>query len=145
MANEKSLSKFPSLFGDWFENDAFFSPENFFKGINRSLPAANVKENDKAFHIELAVPGFKKEDIKVQVEGDMLNVSAETRSEKKDENEKYNRREFSYSSFARSFRLPESVQQDNISAKYENGILELVVAKKEPGSGNSNKKLIAVN
>src|SRR5690606_30001297 len=89
-------------------------------------------EHEKNFEIELAAPGMKKEDFNITVENGVLTISSE-KEEKKEETEKnYTRKEFSYSSFTRSFTLPENVSEDEIKAHYENGILKLVVAKRTP-------------
>jgi len=111
----------------------FFNPWNewFDGGFEKSLsiPAVNIVENEKNFKISLAVPGMKKEDLKIDVEEGMLLISAEKEEEMEDE--KYNRREYNYSSFRRSFTLPDDVMKDKIEAKYENGVLELMLPKKE--------------
>ncbi len=124
-----NLSKFSErsfmspFFSDVFD-DSFFSTRN-----RETLPAANIAETDKSFSIELAVPGYKKEDFKVKVDKDMLTISAETKSETSDKGKEYTRKEYNYSSFARSFRLPDNVKDDAISAKYDNGILQLNLPK----------------
>lgn len=93
------------------------------------MPAANIAESDQEYTIDLAVPGFKKEDFKVKVEKDMLTISAETKSETSEKKKEYTRKEYNYSSFSRSFRLPDNVKDDAISARYENGILKLNLPK----------------
>ena len=93
------------------------------------MPAANIAETDKEYSIDLAVPGFKKEDFKVKVDKDILTISAETKSETSEEKKEYSRREYNYSSFSRSFRLPDNVKDDAIGAKYDNGILKLTLPK----------------
>ncbi|MCS6935124.1 MAG: Hsp20/alpha crystallin family protein [Chitinophagales bacterium] len=124
-----TLAKFNETFLSPFFRD-FFEADNFFTRFgNYTLPAANISENDQSYCIELAVPGFKKEDFKVKVEDDVLTISAETKSETKEEKKEYSRREYNYSSFSRSFRLPDNVKDDAIKAKYENGILQLTLPK----------------
>ena len=119
--NERSfLSPF---FSDVFD-DGFFGTKKW-----DTLPAANIAEGEKEFSIELAVPGYKKEDFKVKVDKDMLTISAETKSEKSEGDKQYTRKEYNYSSFARSFRLPDNVKDDAITAKYENGVLQLALPK----------------
>jgi HSP20 family protein len=112
------------LFRDFFEADPFF---NFLPG--GSMPAANISETDREYCIELAVPGFKKNDFKVRVDKDVLTVSAENETQHKDEGQEYSRREYNYSSFSRSFRLPENIKEKSITAKYESGILKLELPK----------------
>lgn len=118
---------FPSLFDDLFLNDRLdgWNPQR------SQVPAANIKETETDFKVELAAPGFKKEDFKISVEEDVLTISSETKqtTETKDENERYTRREFSYSSFTRSFTLPEEVKQDEITAEYNDGVLSISVPK----------------
>src|SRR2546423_11054850 len=95
------------------------------------MPAVNVKENEKDYEIELAAPGMKKEDFRIDVENGILTISAEKKEEKEQKEDKYTRREFSYSSFNRSFSLPQNVDENNIKARYENGVLYLTVSKQE--------------
>lgn len=124
---------------DFYDMDDFFDnrrwvtnlmPERFWNG-KRSEPALNIKETDDNFEIELAAPGFGKKDFNVTIDEGCLNISAEksTSEEKKEDN--YTRREFSYNSFERSLQLPESVKEEEIKAKYNDGILSFKLAKKE--------------
>ena len=116
----------------------FWNAENWFGqnllGTESTLPAVNIRENDQNFEIEVAAPGFQKEDFKLDVEKNVLTISAETKKENTEENDNYTRREFSYSSFSRSFTLPETVQEDQIKAKYENGLLNLTLQKSAKAS-----------
>lgn len=107
---------------DW--TDRFWLPENSVE-----VPSANVIENDKEFKLELSAPGFGKEDFKVDVEDGVLCISAEKEKSSEEEKENYRKKEFSYSSIRRSFTLPENVKEDKIDAKYENGILKIVLPK----------------
>lgn len=121
-----------TMFSDFFDNDKFFSSP-FFHDIKFGkdwTPAVNVVENDKNFSVELSAPGFKKEDIKINVENGVLNISAETKNEKEEKDKNYTRQEFRYDAFSRSFSLPENVSDEKIDAKYEDGILKLTLAKK---------------
>ena len=122
---------FPSVFSDFFNTDAFFSPRWFEKEFEQTLPAVNIKENGKQFNIEVAAPGFNKNDFKINVEVDVLTISAEKKEEKSEEDESYARKEYSYTSFSRSFTLPENSNSDKIDATYENGILKLMLPKRE--------------
>ena len=94
-------------------------------------PAVNIAETENEFEVELAVPGLKKEDFKINLEKNVLTVSAEKKTEEVNENKKYSKREYSYSSFTRSFTLPQSADQNKIEADYTDGILKLTIAKKE--------------
>lgn len=127
----KNESFTPTVFSDIFDNARFFGKNWLEKEFGQTFPAVNIKETAKDFGLEFAAPGFKKEDFKVSVDNGILTVSAETQTEKNEENKKFTRKEFSYNSFTRSFSLPENVNADAIEAKYENGILNLSVPKKE--------------
>jgi len=117
----------------WF-NDVFDSLFNDSVLNDRSVtktPAVNIAETENAFEIELAVPGLKKEDFKINLDKNVLSVSAEKKAENVEEGKKYSKREYSYTSFVRSFTLPEVADQAKIEAEYTDGILKLNVAKKE--------------
>lgn len=112
---------FDSYFNDAFTSDRFSS----------KVPAANISETENKFHIELAAPGLKKDNFKISLEKNVLSISAETKSEQASEGKKYNRKEYSYTSFVRSFTLPETADQGNIDAEYTDGILKINVGKKD--------------
>lgn len=95
------------------------------------MPAVNIKETDSEVAIEMAVPGMKKSDFNIDLDDNLLTVSAEVKTENEDKNENYTRREFGYRSFKRSFNLPETVDAEKISARYNEGILILNLPKKE--------------
>lgn len=94
-------------------------------------PAVNVVESEDSFKVELAAPGFDKQDFVVNVENDFLTVSASRETKIEEKNERYTRREFSVASFKRSFKLPKTVNQEAIVAVYDNGILNVTLGKKE--------------
>ena len=98
-----------------------------------SHPSANVTESKDAFKVELAAPGFDKSHFSLQVEKDQLIISAQREAKTEDEaaTERYVRREFRYDAFKRSFKLPQTVNQDSIAAVYNNGILSVTLPKKE--------------
>jgi HSP20 family protein len=117
----------------------FFDIENFLPASfsRHSLPAVNISEDDKCYCVDVVAPGFRKNDFHVNVDDDMLTISAETKSEtpeSNDKNREFSRREYSYSSFTRSFRLPDNVRDESISANYTDGILHLNIPKSEPES-----------
>ncbi|GGH04460.1 Hsp20/alpha crystallin family protein [Mucilaginibacter phyllosphaerae] len=117
------------FFNDVFDsllNDSFIGD----KLVSR-VPAVNIAENENEFHIELAVPGLKKEDFKINLDKNILTIAAEKKAEDTAETKKYTKREYSYSSFVRSFTLPDSVDHSKIEADYADGILKLTVAKRE--------------
>ena len=96
-----------------------------------SNPSVNIKNTKDAYNIDVAVPGFAKDSFKVKVEDNLLTISAEAKEEKLEEGEKFTRKEFTHSSFSRSFTLPKTVVADKISANYENGILHVALPKME--------------
>ncbi len=120
---------FPSIIDEMFKPDWLGGVQNF-GGL---VPAVNIKETDTVFGIELAAPGKKKEDFNVEIDHNVLTISSEERSEsnEKDGEGKYTRKEFNYSSFRRSFTLPETVNLDSINASYEDGVLHVTLPKKE--------------
>lgn len=110
----------------------FLNIDQFFNGgwEKDQVPAVNISEDEKSYAIEVVAPGFRKEDFKLRVEDDILTISAETKSENKEERGKqYTRREYSYSSFTRSFHLPDNVKDDKIAASYQDGVLKLDLPK----------------
>ncbi|NKI32932.1 Hsp20/alpha crystallin family protein [Croceivirga thetidis] len=118
---------FPSLFNDLLSPDWFGGLENG----NRNVPAVNIKENDDNFELELAIPGLKKEDVNIEVDESILTISSEARHESESKEANFTRKEFSFSSFKRAFSLPETIDEDKIHAKHEEGILKLTLPKKE--------------
>jgi HSP20 family protein len=114
---------------DLLNLDSFL--ENAWSGRGSHLPAVNISESDQGYHVEVVAPGFKKEDFKVKVEDDVLTISAETKTENTEQgkNKEYTRREYSSSSFSRSFQLPDNVKDDSITASYQDGILKLEMPK----------------
>ncbi|MDB4919678.1 Hsp20/alpha crystallin family protein [Mucilaginibacter sp.] len=127
--NNKNNNALMPGFNDVFEsifNDTFFAD----RMVTR-VPAVNVSESAGRYHIELAAPGLKKQDFKINIEDNVLHISAEKQTENTDNNRKYNKREYSYSSFVRSFNLPELADENQIEAAYEDGVLKIDVAKKE--------------
>lgn len=127
--NEGSKGVMAPVFNDVFEsffNDSFFSD----RMISR-VPAVNISETEGEYHIELAAPGLKKNDFKISLDRNLLNISAEQTTESHENNKKYNKREYSYTSFVRSFALPDSADDAHIEAEYTDGVLHVKVAKKE--------------
>jgi HSP20 family protein len=128
----KFANQMPSLIDRFFNDDLFdWSIQNFSNNFT-NLPAVNIKEKDDAFEIEMAAPGFNKEDFKIELNNNILSISSEKKIENETkENERYTRREFSYQSFMRSFTLPDTIEGEKINAKYENGILNIHIPKKD--------------
>tara|TARA_R110002153_G_scaffold201553_2_gene354801 strand:+ start:8425 stop:8850 length:426 start_codon:yes stop_codon:yes gene_type:complete len=118
---------FPALMNELFRPDWFGGTEN----KRSTVPAVNIKENEKDFELELFVPGRVKDDFKIEIDDSVLTISAEIKEENEEVKENFTRREFSISSFKRSFTLPDTVATDNIEAIYEGGILKFNIPKKE--------------
>jgi len=112
----------------WTNENNFFerNTEN-----NNVVPSVNIKEEEKNFVLELAAPGLKKDDFKINVEKNLLTISVEMKTENKEKTENYTRKEFGFNSFSRSFKISDNIESDNISAKYEDGILTLNLPKNE--------------
>lgn len=135
---DRSGGLLPSLLNRYW-NDDFF--DNFFDGDR--LPATNVKENEKEFRLELSVPGFDKEDFSIEIEKNVLKISGrkEVRNEEKDKNDKVLRQEFGYSSFSRSFTIPENVDTEHIEAQQKDGILQISLPKMDKTIEDKVKKI----
>jgi len=121
-----------TLLSDFFDTNSFFN-DRFFRNLSPDgewVPAVNIIENEKDYAVELSAPGMKKDDFKIDVTNGVLNISAETKVEKEEKKKNYTRQEFRYESFSRSFTLPENISEENIAAKYEDGVLKLTIAKK---------------
>lgn len=123
----------PSLFDDFFSRDLWNWGLDNNSTTNTTIPAVNIRETNENFEVEMAAPGMTKNDFKVELDGNMLTISSEKKNESElKEGERFTRKEFSYQSFHRTFQLAKDVvDADKIEAKYENGVLRLVVPKKE--------------
>jgi HSP20 family protein len=121
----------PTLFDD------FFGKDNFSNALSEdrsayNIPAVNVMENNDHFMIDIAAPGLEKKDFHINLENNLLTISSEKEFQNEEEkNGKYVRREFGYSSFKRSFTLPDSIMADKIEANYKDGVLHIFIPKKE--------------
>jgi HSP20 family protein len=116
-------------FNDVFEsifNDTFFNDR-----VVARVPAVNIAETGDHYHVELAAPGLKKEDFKISLERDVLNISVEQVRNNEEGGKSYSKREYAYNSFVRSFTLPESANAENIEANYTDGVLEIAIPKRE--------------
>lgn len=113
----------PTVFNDFFDND-------FMPKANATAPAINVKESDKAYIVELAAPGMKKDDFQVHVneEGNLV-IKMESKHEDEEKNTRYLRREFSYSKFEQALILPDDVDKEQIAARVNNGVLTVDLPK----------------
>ena len=115
-----------SWLSNFFDNDRFYDSD-WLKKMN--MPAVNVHETEKSYEVELAAPGLSKKDFKITAEEGILTVSSEKNEEKEQKEKDYTRKEFEYSSFSRSFTLPQNINEEDIKATYEDGILKLTIAK----------------
>lgn len=132
----------PALFDRFFENDLFDWSNRNFSNTNTTLPGVNIKEDKDGFEVEMSAPGFKKNDFKIELNNSQLTISSEKQVEKETkEGQRFNRREFSYQSFTRTFTLPESAESEKILAKYENGILSINIPKKEEAKPKPVKQI----
>lgn len=138
---KKNGSAIPSLLSDFFDNDKFFKNQLFERNFDQSLPAVNIKESANQYNIEFAAPGFNKNDFKINIEENILTISAEKKQEKKETKDHYTRKEFSFNSFSRSFTLPQTVNTDKVEAKYVDGILKLNINKKEQSKSSPKKEI----
>ena len=139
---------YPSLFDDFLRPSPFLGSSLFDVDFDMlparvgfNVPSANIIESEKDYLIELAAPGLTKKDFKVEMDNGILTISAEKKEEKKEGDEGYSRKEYSYNSFSRSFTLPENCKSEKIDAKYEDGVLKLVLPKKEVTPVKAKKEI----
>ena len=137
------FSALPSL-SSWMDDiiNTSFGNEflsNFNTGM--TLPAVNVLDNAEDYRVEVAVPGMKKSDFDISLENNLLSVSAETKTEHNEEGKNFTRREFGYSSFKRTFSLPETIETDKITATYEDGILRVILPKRDEAKAKPLKQI----
>ncbi|SRR5690554_1884672 len=133
LANTNSNQNFPTwsnLLEDFFNRDL---PSVFSSNYNTgySLPKVNIKETADNYQLEMAAPGLKKSDFNLEIDNQVLTISSETKEEQEHKEGNYTRREFGYSSFKRTFNLPESIDDAQINASYNEGILRILLPKKE--------------
>lgn len=127
--NWRNWDPIPS-FNAMVEN--FFNDEDFYNRwkMAATVPAVNVVESEQNFSVEVAAPGMRKEDFKVEIKDGMLTIGSEKKTEHEEKKENYTRREFSYNTFKRMFHLPENVNPEDVNATYQEGILKLMLPKK---------------
>ncbi len=140
----KKVERFPSLFEDFLKpwNDFLKTGEGWGRLI--TVPAVNITENKENYLVSMAIPGMQKSDFNINVEADMLTISSEKEDSKEEDVQDYKRREYSYTSFSRSFNLPEEVNREKIEAAYEDGLLKLTLPKKEEARKVVTNKQISV-
>lgn len=135
-----NFSSLRSMMNELMNADRFLDRNPFFSEPLQ-VPAVNIKETDNAFELSLAAPGLEKKDFKVEVDNNLLTISAERKQEKEEKDNDYTRKEFSYSSFMRSFELPSYVNAEAIDAQYKEGILILTLPKKEEAKTKQRKEI----
>jgi HSP20 family protein len=126
----RKRNEFPSLFNEFFNGDVF---PGFFLDIDKrtATPAVNIIEDKDDYRIEIAAPGLDKSDFKIDFENNVLTISAEKEEKQEEKSEHYMRREFNYSSFSRSFTIPQTMNAEKISAQHKDGVLNVIIPKKE--------------
>ncbi|PKQ64858.1 heat-shock protein [Labilibaculum filiforme] len=145
LVKRNSDNLFPSLFDNFFSRDWMDWNNSNFSNTNTTLPAVNVRENENEYIIEVAAPGMKKSDFKINLDNNQLNISSEQKEEKEVKEHRYSRKEFCYQSFHRSFQLPiDRVDSTTISAKYEEGILSIHLPKKEEAKPKPSRSISIV-
>jgi len=135
---------FPSLFDEFFKpwEERFGNGGLWGKAL--TIPSANIVENKDDYRISLAAPGLKKSDFNIDVNGNMLTISSEKEESKDEKDSRHTRREYNFSSFSRTFTMPDEVSKEKIEAVYEDGILKLTLPKKEEAKKLAVSKHIAV-
>jgi len=135
---------FPSLFDEFFKpwDERFGNGGLWGKAL--TIPSANIVENKDDYRISLAAPGLKKSDFNIDVNGNMLTISSEKEESKDEKDSRHTRREYNFSSFSRTFTMPDEVSKEKIEAVYEDGILKLTLPKKEEAKKLAVSKHIAV-
>ena len=140
----RSRESRPSLFDDFFRpwNEWLGDGGNFGKTL--TIPAVNINETNNEFKLSVAAPGLKKGDFNIDVEGNILTISSEKEETKDDRDSAFNRKEYSYTAFSRSFTLGEEVNRDRIDASYADGVLQVTLQKKEEAKRANVSKHIEV-
>jgi HSP20 family protein len=120
-----------------FQNDFFrpfndlFNSNEWLSDMRSAMPAVNITDEKDAYCLDMAVPGMKKDDFRIDIDGNMLTIASEKETKKEEKDRKFTRREYGFRSFSRSFTLPEEVNREKINAVYADGILKLTIPKKE--------------
>lgn len=140
--SNRPVPTFARLLDNFLNDDLCPTPGKAATLWNNTMPAVNIKESEDQYELEIAAPGMEKSDFQINIDQDLLTISSE-KENKTEEKEagKFTRREFSYSSFKRSFDLPETVDSSKIAASYTNGILNILVPKKEEAKPQPVRKI----
>jgi HSP20 family protein len=135
----RTRNTWPSLVEEFFNGELF--PKFFDAESRYSIPAVNIVENKDEYRIDVAAPGLNKEDFKIHLENNVLNVSSEKEEKREEKEEWIMRKEFSYASFNRSFTLPMTVNSEKIKATHKDGILQIVIPKKEEAREKPSREI----
>jgi len=139
---ENYMPAWSSFFNDFLNRDWYDWSNQNFSLTNTTIPSVNIKETDNEFEVDMAAPGMAKNDFKIELNNNVLTISSEKTAENQsNEGKNITRREFSYQSFSRSFSLPAIVETEKITAKYENGILHVIIPKKEEAKPKPMKQI----
>jgi HSP20 family protein len=137
----KASERIPGLFDDFFKPwNEWFDQGNVWGRMLR-MPAVNITENKDEYNVSLAVPGMKRDDFRIDVDGNMLTISCEKDETKEEKDKKFTRKEYSFTSFSRSFTLPDEVNKEKIDARYEDGLLKLSLPRKEEAKKPAAKQI----
>src|SRR6476661_658346 len=140
--NGNLVNYLPTLFDDFFNRDLFNWNTSNFSDTNTTIPAVNIKETADNYEVEVAAPGMNKKDFKVELDGNILTISSEKELQQDQNGTRYAAREFSYQSFSRTFNLQKDVvDTDKIQATYVDGVLHLVIPKKEEARQKGPKRI----
>jgi len=140
--NRQNMPAFSNWFDDFWNRDLFDWDNRNFSPTSTTLPSVNVKETADNYEVEVAAPGMDKKDFRITLDGNLLTITSEKQSSDEEKNASYTRREFSYQSFQRSFELPKDVvDEEKIQARYENGVLHLIIPKTENAKKKSPKMI----
>jgi len=141
----KATERIPSVFNDFLKpwNDWFDGGSGLW-GREMNIPAVNIKDQKDDYLVSLAAPGLKKDDFNIDIDGNMLTISCEKEEKKEEKDVRFTRKEYNYSSFARSFTIPDEVNREKIDARYEDGLLKISLPKKEEAKKMAISKHIAV-
>jgi HSP20 family protein len=136
----RKQNTFPSLIDEFFKGDVF---PGFFLDFDKRMttPAVNIVEGKDDYRIEVAAPGLDKNDFRINLENNVLTISAEIEDKQEEKNEHFMRREFNYTSFSRSFTLPDSMNTEKIAARHKDGLLHVVIPKKEEAREKPARKI----
>ena len=137
----KFTERIPTVFEDFFRPWNEWFDGNRVLGREMSIPAVNITEQKDKFLVSMAVPGLKKDDFKIDIDSNMLTISSEKEENKEEKEDNFTRKEYNYSSFSRTFTLPEEIKQEKIDAKYEDGVLKISLPRNEETKKSSAKHI----